>query len=698
MNTYSFDFWVEDTEQELQGEPIKPLWSINYKNQEELLKWLDNAFTTLNERQRTRVHQMIKNLALYKGIQYWSQDRYASFKGQKKEEIDTVKVIVNELYELTEQRVAKLTRYKPAVTPIPATNEQSDKASAKVVKEVLDTISYINDIDSLLIQAQRNCSFFGEQPILVNWDKSRGRIVSWNDDRTPNYEGDVSFCLPLPWQVLYQPVMNREDCEWIIYTHYEHIEKVKKDYPKKAKYIEATEGANDFDIESLSTQDLRDHVRIFELWHRSNKYMPQGLYFKATDTVLLEKPRDIEYDRLDSSTWGNLPVELLTCIDIPGHFHGVSNYQIFAPLQSIINKAWTMANRNLMLVGHPKFLVEKNAEVNFESLGNDATIVEYQGPVPPQLVTASTLGPEIFAFIEKLSQRMQMLAGTHPVSTGSPPPGIKAGIAIRLLEDIENQRASNDIKKHNQLIVDLFRKALAVVGRFYKEEDNRLVNILGRDKEYLIESFEVSALNKPYDIRVEQSSSLPQTPAARIQTIMDLMQIPGFRQLLPDEQWADMLDLATPGKFYDAARAAVSMAEWENEEFVQGRISPEPREGEDLLVHWRIHSIFYQTKGFTQLSSKTQEDFKDHLRATEYLMWLHMTQNPMFAQQIMTLRNWPMLYVQPQGIIPPQQPIQPGSPVGQANAAQMSNQAQAMVPQQPLLPEQASAASQVAGG
>lgn len=648
-----YDPFSELDDQEVESTPLKPLHSIDFKNQKDVLEWLSQNFKAGIKASVSRTQQQIKNLALFKGIHYWSQDVKGDFVDDEGVELDTQKIVCNALYELTEARVSKMTRFKPTTVPVPATNEQKDKAGTEVVKAVLETIAYENDKDALLTRTERQATIFGEQDILILWDKQKG---PWKGRKAP--VGDISFILPLPWQIIkdLSPTAP-EAVQWIIYWRYEHVDKVRKDYLEvKKDLIQPSENANYFSVSDLGMRKLADHVLVMEVWGRASTYYDEeftnGVHFVATNEVLLLLPEANPYPLTSSSRWGNLPIETLTDIDIPGQLHGYSSYQIFGNLNHTINKIYTMANRNLLLMGHPKYMVPSNADVNFEDLGNDATIVTYQGPTPPQLVVAGVIHPEVFKFAELLETKIQTLGGQHPVSTGQPPPGIKAGIAIRLLEDIENQRSTNTIKKHNQLVVDLDRKTLSVVGKFYKNSEERLINIVGRDKGYLRDTFDALILSRPYDIRIQQSSSLPQQPAARVQTIMDLLQIPGIKEMMPNEEWMDMLDLAAPGKFFDAARAAVTVAEWENEEFVSKRIPPEPRMGEHLEVHWRIHSIFYQTRGFMELEEASRHEFELHVLATEYLMWLHAQQNPTFAQQLMTLQNWPMFFSQPQVALP----------------------------------------------
>jgi len=405
-----------------------------------------------------------------------------------------------------------------------------------------------------------------------------------------------------------------------------------------------------------------------ELWARSSKYLPEGLYVKATPDVILDGPLGNPYPIQDGSEWGNLPLERLTDIELDGVFHGYSSFQILAPINYTLNQMWSATKSNFLQAGHVKVFVPNQGKVNISSLGNDRTVVRYNAPFKPEFGTTQTVPPETFTLLEALSSKFGQLSGVQPISKGDIPSNVRSGRAIRLLEELESLRATDVVKKSERLIVALHKKTLAVIGKFYQVDEKRLVNILGRDKQYKIDSFKASVLSKPYDIRVLPSSNLPQTPGARIAAVAELFQIPDFKQLLPIEQWADMLDLGEPGRFYDAAKAAVQKAEWENEEYVQGRIPPEPTDVDNHLVHWKTHNALIESRAFLELSPSVQESLVLDQQTHEMLMLDLAETNPAYQQELLLLKGFPKFYT-PMPVTSPSP-----SPQGQQQQSQPSGQ------------------------
>ena len=50
----------------------------------------------------------------------------------------------------------------------------------------------------------------------------------------------------------------------------------------------------------------------------------------------------------------------------------------------------TLLAKNIYLMGHAKWVMPRGA-CKIESLGNDNTIIQYQGPVPPQMLQTSQI-------------------------------------------------------------------------------------------------------------------------------------------------------------------------------------------------------------------------------------------------------------------------------------------------------------------
>jgi hypothetical protein len=253
-------------------------------------------------------------------------------------------------------------------------------------------------------------------------------------------------------------------------------------------------------------------------------------------------------------------------------------------------------------------------------------------------------GVEIFAYMKELRQMIMEGSEVAGISMGQPPAGIRAGVALQFLDEQEQERQNNGVAKRNTIIRNLFKMTAAVMRQFYNDEDGRMIRIVGKDNKYLLKPFKKADLTEAYDVRMQNSSSLPDSKASKIQTIIDLKM--SFPTMLKDEQVVEMLDLGTSEAFVDRVTIAVKSAESENESMIMGQEVIEPKPWEDLINHYDIHLKALQERAFKEeVPSEYQNKLIEHLKATEYLMVEKAKRNGLFMQKLlMTFDQFPIFF------------------------------------------------------
>lgn len=673
-NAFNDSLWDALGEEDRTGTPVRPLWTVQFEKDEELLKWFRNAVESLKKGQFDRVEMWRFHLEMYKGNHFprvapipRDQDR-ALLRTQKERHLT-----VNQVYELTEQWVSRMTRFKPTVAVLPTNDEHTDRQNAKLAKLVWDHLSYISGMDMLIEHLARHSRVFGETYLYITWDPNRGDLhpdfmdakrdgkrvkiagVEGVDDQPLFFDGnirigEVCYKVLLPWQVYMEPRRSFSEVDWMVVEHDIDVDELRAQYPEKK--IEISEHEEGEDLDAVHAGRRKENkTKVYEIWHRGTDLLDSGRYIKLTRNVVLENtPHPYSHRKL--------PVARLTDIDIPGELHGMSFYHNIAPLNHIYNKATTMIYRALALAAHPKWVMPKGA-TNVVNLGNMATVVEYTGGVPPNLQTYAPASPQLFSFREELRQEIERLAGVHSISRGQPPPGIRAGIALQFLEEQENQRSHTAIIKHNALIREIAIQSISLAGDYYDESDGRLVRILGKDNQFTIKALDNAQLSGPFDIRIQNTSALPESKAGKIQTILDLRETFG-PEFIPDEQVADMIDIGQPEKYVNWVTVALRKAEAENEDILDGRTPGEPKEWEEHISHWQTHMKAIQSRSFELVSKGQKEKLFEHILTHEYLMWektQSATPNQAFLEKLQLLDGFPAFFKVPQP-----QPIQQSAP------------------------------------
>lgn len=696
-----------------------PIWTLGIDkstNEDRILRWLKGEIGFLAEYNSDRFQEIKKNLMLYKNIQYQTQELNRNL--VERQEVRSAamnKITVNHLADVTKNRVSRLVKYKPGIAVLPSNDEQGDKVSAKMTKALLDHIWYNQNFENIIVpEAALVKSVMGEVYLFINWDPDLGdkhpdspekgsKVPLLDEAGQPEKDemgrtifieeeikvGDVSYEIVLPTDVLIHATQRLSDAEYCFRRRVMPTAKARILFPKGAHAIKADETARVFDFQSQELKKQGNLTVVWEFWHKKMKALPGGRKITFTKDGILE---NIEHP----FSHGDFPFERLTDQDYPGELHGVSFYRNVRALQGVYNNLTNFIVRNQHMVSHPKWMVPSGS-VRLDSLGNDISLVQYKGPQPPVLVQANSTPSEIYSFREQIKNELGQLSGVFQVSRGEVPPGIKAGVALQFLSEQESERHNEDVLKFNEWIKQVARKSISVAGDYYDPSDDRMIRVIGKNNQWMTVFFDAANLAKSYDIRIQNASALPQSKAARMQTLLDLNQ--QFPALVTPEMVLDMLDMAQSDKFTDLATVSVRAAQAENELISQGE-DIEVEEHEDHFQHWANHAPVVQELSFkTQTPKKLQEKFKRHIMAHEMLLIEKAKQNPAVMQKLQALANFPMFFM-PEEMVekdpspeppaveakPPGGPIQPDEQLptvmaGQPAVEPMPDMAQQLYPE-----------------
>lgn len=696
----------------------EPIWTLDLnekRDEQAVLDWLNAEAVFLDHRNEDRILLQRRNLALFKGIQYQELEARIDNRGRAQDRSNySRKIVPNHLFDLTKNRAGRLVKFRPAVAILPTTDETEDKFAAKACKGLLDHVWYEQDFEGQIqLELAIHAMVMGESYLFITWDKDSGPVSpafkaakkEAKDGRIPLLDengqpvldgrgkprfvenevriGDVSYRIHLSPEVLLQDKQYLHEVDYCFTREVINADELRIRYPEKADKIKSGQQAQIYDYERMETMPSRKDVIVYTFWHRPTKGLTKGRVIKFINGCILESE---EYP----FTHGKLPFVRFTDQEFPGELYGKSFFEIIKGLTSTYNNLTNMIMRNILMVSHPKWMVPAGS-VALDKLGNDITLVQYKGPVPPQLAIAQVTPPEVYSFRDKLKEEFQQISGVFGVSRGEPPPGIKAGVALQFLSEQESERYNELVLKWNEVIRQVAEMTLQVAHDFYHESDKRMVRILGKNQEYLTEYFNAADLARDYDIRIQNSSALPKSVAARTQTLLDLSE--RFPDKFTAEQVIDMLDLAQSDKFVDSATVAVRTAEAETEKLVeisaQEASALEPEEFENHLLHWRIHTRQVQEFSFKyKTPDEQQSNLVNHILVHEMFMVEQAKSNPKFAEMLAQLELFPMFYkitaqapapapapmpANMAGMMPPGMgiPAGPGMPLDQFQAQQL---------------------------
>ena len=663
---------------------IPPISSVDWDKDEDVIKYAFDTFETLEDEATSRRDWQRDNLCRYKGF-YSQYEPVVGGAGKLNSGVQRNKwprIVINHTRDLVDKKVAKSTKVKVTSDVLPTNDEGADKIASQVAKKVLTTVDYAHDAEGMRARLARRAIIFGEAYEGVFWDEDAGDVdpdyvtktkkgedipeLDERDQPVMDADGNITYVSILPRVgdvrrrlienddilLIPGPRPSLDSVPGCIIKEYIHVFELRAKYPDLASKIEASNDLSRFNVNTLEDTVMKEHVLVLHFYFKTSRLLPKGLYFSVCHDTLLEEvqPNPIPYSRLlDNCETGNLPFSRITDIDIEGSLHGWSSMHDLNTIQNQYDKITSLISRNIFLFCHPKWIVPRGG-ASYTQLANGSFIVESSGPFQPTLATYTAVTQEVFAYWEALEAKMEKIFSIFQISRGESPTGARSASQLMIYDEQEEESRLPFRKKLEHHVTSIDSKTLAIISHKYTDEDERLIQIVGENKDWLIEPFEVEDLRKDYVIRVRPINGLPEAKYPRIRTLIELQQMSAASPegpLMSRDEFLEAIDYGQHEKFISYGRMAVLTAQAENELLLKGDDIDPSQRYEELITHWRTHAKLFQGFGFRKLPKEWQENAKKHMLGTEMQMYVHAADNPTFKAQLFGLTSFPMFYEQP---------------------------------------------------
>jgi hypothetical protein len=676
---------------------LRPFWAVvndktivEGEKEDAILDWLNLAIDTILGWKYPITRLQRGNIKLYKGIHYMTQEVFESLPYNKGRVYDknNAKIVVNKLQLLADQHVADAISYSPDVLIVPTHSEERDKVAARQNQGLLDYHDYKYDMQQKWIKFHQRKKICGTTFMLNLWNEEMGdldpKYVAYRkmieeqggdpfapmplvddegnqitgQDGDPLFTdqairvGDVDCVLEFDERMIYETPDSGEwdDVPWISRIMYMDLDEVKARWPHKWQEIEAGWGRGPQEITASvhaqyspqPSQSLTQKIPVRYFWHKPTPFLDRGFYCVSVREALLEA-HDYPYKH------GKLPVIRGTDIDVPGQIWGMSFFQNLAALQFAINSQASMFLQDQITMTYPKIVVPRGARVRSIKLGDDRDIYEYSGPKPPEIMAKNPTPTQSWQYYQLMNDELKFLSAVFGQSVGAPPNGITANVALRMLDEQEQKLRGPALKKNENYYIECARQRMSLFGTFYKKDDGRLARILGTEDSYTLNQFDIANLSTPYEVLAKKVSGLPKSPAAKIQTVLDIAD--RFPEMWKSDEVLEQLDMARPEKLIESATVARQTAEAEVEAILQGKMDKvvPPQMSDDILPKYKIYMKAVQPLSFKiGVPPERRQAMLQHIMTAEYIIWCKIRMNPTFQQMVLTdAPNFPSFLPQP---------------------------------------------------
>jgi len=285
-------------------------------------------------------------------------------------------------------------------------------------------------------------------------------------------------------------------------------------YPEYAEQIK--EAATFETDEYNSGSNVNEMVQVVEAWHLpSIEGAPDGRHVICLENLtLLDEKYEHNYfpfvflrwsDRL-LGFWGQGLAEQLMGIQL----------EINTLLQNI---------QQQMHLAKPKVFLQTGSQIADHQINNEEWgIVDYIGE-PPVFYVPKTVSGEVFSHLDRLFNRAYQISGVSELAAMSKKPaGIESAVALREFSDIETERFMIVAQNYENMFLEASRQMIDLARRISERGDNYEVVSSGDKYIEQIKWKDINLREDQYVMKIWPVSLLPQTPAGKLQKVIELAQ------------------------------------------------------------------------------------------------------------------------------------------------------------------------------
>jgi hypothetical protein len=310
----------------------------------------------------------------------------------------------------------------------------------------------------------------------------------------------------------------------------------------KEKAIEAINNSEQSAfVDVVATGTAADLITVSESWHlRSSEDSEDGMHaITVGDTVIFKEEYTKDY----------FPFVFFHYNKRLMGFWGQGACERLQNLQQEINRLMILIQRSMWMGGSFKVLVENGSRVVSQHLNNDVgAIINYTG-TPPQYVTPPMIQQDIYPYVDALIAKGYQQEGVSQLAASSMKPlGINSGAALRTYDNISDDRMLFTGQEMEAFFLEVARQMIEVAKDIYSRK--RTFKVVFPQTRFMetIDWKDIQLDEDEYVLRAYPTSSLPDDPAGRLETIQEYMQAglvsprAGRRLMsMPDVEMSDKL-------------------------------------------------------------------------------------------------------------------------------------------------------------
>ena len=290
---------------------------------------------------------------------------------------------------------------------------------------------------------------------------------------------------------------------------------LKRLYPKYAEEIDRAGRSSRIEDANAQQEVVDNTIQIWEAWHLpSGKGARDGKHCIAIDNCTLfceewkvEKFPFVVY-RFKKRTAG---------------FWGKGVIETVQPVQVELNRGVRSMGQVLRRKGKGRTWVQVGSKVNVKGMTNsDGGEIGFYTGQPPVVDNSNATAAEDMQWIMFLHAQAFQLCGVSEMSAASKKPsGLDAAVALREFSDIESERFAVQHQDWEQFTLDFVELSIDLITNQFGWSGYKVL-VPGRRDLLEVDWKDINLSRDAYVMQMWPTSSLPGTPAARLQRVEEL--------------------------------------------------------------------------------------------------------------------------------------------------------------------------------
>ena len=575
------------------------------------------------------------NMNFLMGNQYCNVGYGGQLEEQERQFFWQEREVFNHIAPIYDMRYAKLSKIKPEINILPATNDERDKQSAKVSKKIYQSVKNKLGIDSKVNQAIKWSEVCGTVFYKIVWNSSIGQVVGQDEIGQPIKSGEIEFSVVSPFEIYPDsPVCESlDECQSLIHAKAYTVKQIKSMYGIDVK----GERVNTYSLDNVSVGIgglgfngtvpkiiecvKNDSAIVIERYVRPNSEYPNGrLTIIAGEQLVYddELPFMVGKDRQR-----DFPFVRQTSIEEPGCFWGTSVIERLIPVQRAFN---AVKNRKHEFINRLSLgvLSVEDGSVDLDNLEDEGlcpgkVLVYRQGSNQPKYLESESLPSGLSDEENSLLDEFNKISGVNDLlSTGSISSSI-SGTALELLISQDETRLNASVESIKVATRDIADKILKLYKQFAVFP--RLARIIGDNGQIEMFYFSSSDVSSD-DIEIENQTDSLQTLSQRREMIFSLLE----NGILKDKDGQlsnrmkskilEMLGMGIWENAQDINELHIKKADNENLKMMDG-INCKPSVIDSHDLHINEHIAFMLGEDFEKAKNKNikiEELFLEHIK------------------------------------------------------------------------------------